>query len=167
MDISAWPIESILQLPDHCFGPKQFVGMISGKEGDGVDYVVSSVVLPAHMVVWALYCSCRQTAITAWKLGFRIGPVAVYVTATYNALPRVFPNLGHADFLYEIWSQPTEMLYWGGFKQYHATGGNRLVIALKTVSGTGYREAAAGIVISEVPTEVPNCLITNMDRNPI
>ncbi len=166
MDVRNWPMDRIMQLPDRCFGRRWFVGMISGKEDAGADYIVAEPELPTAMVVWGMYLTIRQTAITGWKLSYRLGPDMVYDAASFDALERVFPNLAHISFLYEIWSNNCDQMIVTGLRNFVEPNGRRLVMAIATVDGTGYREAAAGLLISSIPKEVPDWLLSAKDRIP-
>jgi len=162
MDVSKWPLNKIVQLPDFCFGRKWFIGMISGKEGSGADFVVSDEKLPDRMVVWGFYCTGRQTAMTSWEITYRMGPVQVYDGDSCALLPRVFTGLGHPKFFNEIWSQNGEPMFVMGLRKFVEPNGKRLVMAITTNDGTGYREFSAGIVISTFPTEVPDWIVSGL-----
>lgn len=164
MRIDNWPLDKIMQLPDRCFGRRWFAGMISGKEGPGNDFIVSDVKLPSRMVVWGFYCTGRQTALTAWEISYRLGPARVYDLALFRLLERVFPDLGHTTFVNEIWSKNGEPMFVMGLRTLVEPLDRRLVMAITTNDGTGYREFGAGLYISSIPKEVPDWLVSAEDR---
>lgn len=158
MDISRWSLDRIMQLPDYAFGRRWFVGTISGKDGSGADFVVADEKLPDRIVVWGFYCSVRQVAMTSWEITYRLGPLQVYNGVSCARLPRVFPGMGHPSFFNEVWSQNGAPMFVMGIRKFVEVQGRRLVMALTTNDGTGYREASAGILISAFPREVPDYL---------
>lgn len=165
MDIRNWPAERIMQLPDCVFGRRWFVGMISGKEGAGADFIVSDEPLPDRMVVWGLFITGRQTAMSSWEVTFRLGQDLTYNLATVEVLPRIFPGLAHPTFVNEIWNQNGACTWWPGLRNYVEAQGKRLVMVLTTNDGTGYREFSAGLLISSVPREIPEWLISGQGKN--
>lgn len=162
MDVSRWPLDKMEQLPDFVFGRKYFIGTISGKDGTGAEFVVSDEKLPNRMVVWGFYCTGRQEAMTSWEITYRMGPLMPYNGNSFMELPRVFQGLGHPSFMNEIWSQNGNPMFVMGLRQFVEPQGKRLVIALTTNDGTGYREFSMGIVISTLPREVPDWVFSGL-----
>jgi len=162
MDISKWPLDKIVQLPDFCFGRRWFVGMIFGKDGPGMDVAVSDEPLPNRMVVWALFCSGRQAEMTSWEITYRLTSNLIETSATIDKLVKVFRGMGHPSFVNEIWSQSGTPVYWRGLRNFVEAQGRRLCMGLTTNDGTGYREFAAGLLISAFPREVPDWVVSGM-----
>ena len=54
MEIRNWPMDRIMQLPDHCFG-RRFSVIFSGSVGAfGTSYFISELSLPDRCVLWEL-----------------------------------------------------------------------------------------------------------------
>ncbi len=162
MDISKWSLDKIVQLPDFVFGRRYFIGMISGKDGPGADFVIADEALPNRMVVWGFYCSGRQEAMTSWEVTYRMGAKQTYNGDSCAELQRVFPGMGHPSFFNEIWSQGGEPVFVMGIRNFVEPQGKRLVMAITTNNGTGYREFSAGILISAFPREVPDWVVSGL-----
>jgi len=76
MDIRKWPLDQILQLPDHCFGRRFPVGVAGNPFAQTISYEISDIALPEVCVLWELafwsWSTDAQLISVVLKLGDQI-----------------------------------------------------------------------------------------------
>ena len=73
MDVTKWPIDQIMQLPDHCFGRRWWVGTQCYADDGKVGYGFAEEPFPDQFVLWAVMVGCHSPSMTeAMKLTIRV-----------------------------------------------------------------------------------------------
>ncbi len=160
MDIRNWPLGRIMQLPDHCFGRRFVIScLIEGSDAAPV-WDISEMALPEWAVLWELVVWCREGggAVSSLRLG--LGDQLPTSAAMMGTLEPLIPGLGITGI------EPRSILL-GYFIDprfqnirfpIHSVG-RRLVIEVSSVA-TKTPFVGVGIVISSIPKEVPDCLLS-------
>ncbi len=164
MDIRNWPLDKIMQLPDNLFGQHWPVGISVFHETELLLYDISEMALPEVMVIWEMnYIYCQAT-LGAGECSLALGDVLPTTDAQFDALEPLFRDLGQLVF-------PRRHLV------AQAVGGTRRMNMRKAVHTAGRRLVGrfefagpltqwgqAYLVISSIPKEVPDCLLSGQGR---
>ena len=160
MDIRHWGLNKIMQLPDCCFGRRFMVSCALDIGAAQREYDISEVALPETCVIWELVIdgsgSFGDRGIVRIALGDQL-PTAV---AMFNELDPLFMGLG----LQGAEPRPLELnggevLSFRMLRMPVAAAGRRLVIEGITGETITCR-VFVGIVVSGVPKEVPDWLVS-------
>lgn len=160
MDIRNWSMDQVMQLPDHCFGTKRLVAMCG--EGMLTDpaFDICETGLGERTVVWGTSIWHLESAVAVGSVRFKLGDQLPATLAAFDALEDMFPEMvcvaGYRSVL-------TCTGYTGGtwlpMRRMFQTSGRRIVMALGMV-GLSAGIVNAAILISSVPREVPDCLLS-------
>lgn len=159
MDISRWNPNQIMQLPDWCFGNRWWVGEYMGST-TGVCYErIGEELLPQRFVLWGiLVCTRSPSCAEAMRLSIRLaGSVPPSVDA-WKKSSRLLGDISTAPILFELYTNPNGLDWIGGIKQLVEPNGRRLALISSGDQSNAY-EMTVGLLISAVPTEVPDWLI--------
>ena len=158
MNIYDWPIQKKMLLPDYCFGRRWPIGVSERCKLAEYGYAISPEALPEITVIWELLIWMSSTDPGAAWFGFRLGDQLPANDAEYLGMEDLFPFY---DFITEdrssLWGSPTTNLSVRRLKMPVRTLGRRLVVRFGS-NATAYQQCFAGIVVSSVPTEIPDCL---------
>lgn len=159
MDIRGWSLNKIMQLPDSCFGARWWVGDYLGSTTGSVDYRGGEEILPRPFVVWGVMVSARSPAcLEALRLTIRLGGSTVSTVAAAKSLDRLLKGISVADILYEFYVNSNGATWIGCERQLVDPNGRRLVMVANGDQVIQY-EMTVGVLISAVPTEVPDWLV--------
>lgn len=159
MDIRNWSLNKILQLPDHCFGPRWWVGDYMGSTTGVVTYKLGGEALPHRFAVWGVLVSARSPAcLEALRLSIRLAGSAASSTATAKLQRRLLDGISHHDTLYELNPNPNGMTWIGCERQIVEPSGGRLSLIANGDQVIAY-EMTVGVLISAVPAEIPDWLV--------
>lgn len=159
MDISSWNPNQVMQLPDWCFGPRWWVGEYMGHTGGEVYYRSGEEVLPYRFVLWGIMVSARSVnCLEALRLTIRIAGSAAASVAEAKAMDRLLKDISIADILYELYVNQNGVTWIGCERQLVEPNGKRLSLVSNGDQSIAY-EMTVGILISAVPTLVPDWLV--------
>ena len=160
MNIRDWPLDRIMQLPDHCFG-RRWPIIFSLKEPYELYFYISEMALPDYCVLWELYvCSSGVAAVgpppTLWDVdvSFKLGDRLPANLVEFTAMEDIFTG---ADEIVNGNRVVRPVLNLSMRMSIHSAG-RRVVVR---VDQTGYNAPVSiGLVISSIPMEVPDCLLS-------
>lgn len=166
MNVQNWGIGRIMELPDWCFG-RRFVVGCTLNQGPATDtWDISEVALPEMCVVWELHILATGTFNEWLYLGIALGDQLPTNLAMFDALDPLFMGLGEQGReprRIRVDIQRTKHL--DRLRMPVAANGRRLVI-----EGRTEEQVSAGvqveIVVSGVPKEVPDWLVSGSLRSP-
>jgi len=160
MRIDNWPMERIMRLPDWCFGRKWAMGEALTVDPEATGFVISQDGLPEVCVIWEVW---GQISAPTWGIGsveFRIGNQLPANLAEFRQLEPLFGPVGEIGIVRSTFITGSmgdfRVL---GIKQKVEAGGRNLVMRMEQRSTTA-GIIQAGIVVSSIPKEVPDWLIS-------
>jgi len=166
MDIRDWPIARIMQLPDWCFGRRWWVGEYMGATNGRAFYNMGDENLPDWFVVWGILISARSpNCLEALRLTMRLGTVLPAAPADVNGMDRILEGVSIPTVTYEFYPNQNGVDWINCDRIVHESQGRRLVMIANGDQTIAY-EMTAGMLISSVPKEVPDWLVSEKDRNP-
>ncbi len=156
MDISNWDMAKIMQLPDHLFGRRWPVLVSQLKAGIGNVYQISANALPERCVVWSVLMTARGAAATNINFSLVLADQLPADDTGFFANEDLFNEFsylaaGEYSMPHTIGNGHIIIPLRTGIK----TGGRRLCVRFRN-NGTGTILGTAGIVVSSVPTEIPD-----------
>lgn len=165
MNIRDWPMGAIMQLPDCCFGRRFLVTCSIHTALPVAAYDISELALPEKAVVWEFFLRGVGVAEAFAAVRLALGDQLPPSVAAMDALEPLFrgwglqgpdPRIINIDARDQIDLRRLRMPL--------STAGRRLILEL--VPGiTGIKNAETGIVVSSIPTEVPDCLVSEYLRS--
>lgn len=159
MDIRNWNPNQIMQLPDYCFGPRWWVGEYLGATDGNFDYAGGTEILPHRLMLWGVLVSARSPAcLEALRLTIRLGGSPAVTVADALKLERLFKHISIPTIMYELYVKSNGVTWIGCERQFVEPNGRKLSICSNGDQVIQY-EMTVGILISAVPTEVPDWLV--------
>jgi hypothetical protein len=157
MNIRDWPMDRVMQLPDHCFGRRWPIDVSSRVYGSAVTYDISEESLPERCVIWNLYIYGAALAASRVCVFLRLGDFLPTVAAEIGAMERLFRmgymSVGQRHVLRISGLGPAINV---PMRMPIAAGGMRLVASF-THHDSVETEAHAIITVSAMPNEVSDC----------
>jgi len=160
MNLRNWSMDQILMLPDHCLSRRfsVFASSLVGPSATGWD--ISELALPDRAIIHEFVIWTAGTFGKFAEMRLALGDQLLTATAEMNRLEPLFSGLG-------VQGAEPRTLTVGGNMAYHLNRlkmfvpaqGRRLVLEVTTSTGVDIH-VTAGIVVSAVPTEVPDCLLS-------
>lgn len=160
MDIRNWGVGSKLQLPDCCFGQRWPIQVAFKQVGIGTQYDISEMALPDICVIWYFSVFFWAGTTANCRLKLALGDRLPATTVEFNALDPLFKDIGlvHGTNRYLTGIYQDNILQLPMKKLVYAQG--RRLIGRWVIDATGTYPCLATIVVSSVPNEVPDCLIS-------
>ena len=165
MDFRSWPLNKIMQLPDECFGSRWPIFFAGGVAAANTGYYISEMALPERCVIWELFIHLTSQggmAIENWDMDFiyKLGD-QLPTAANLAAMETLFKGV---DFIQA--AEKTLRPFSGVLRMRMpvASSGRRICLAARN-NDTEYVTGHTGLVISSVPTEVPDCLFSGKDKS--
>ncbi|MBA7665265.1 hypothetical protein ES703_73335 [subsurface metagenome] len=160
MDIRNWPLGQILQLPDFCFGRRWLVSCTTYSVAGEPFWDIAEIAFPENIVLWewGFWTYALTTAADRWRLA--LGDQLPTTVAMMDALEPFIPGFGEQGMSPRSIRFPYNTS--GNFvrlRQPIHTGGRRLVLECDA-NGTLHAGMMVGVVVSSIPTEVPDCLLS-------
>ena len=162
MDISKWPIHKVMALPDWCFGQKWWIGMTVGTTEGTEEYFFIADLPPDNFVVWDILvspggvvaatsvdvalCLCKETPV--------VGNIRIL-----TGLLRQFGTKGQH---YDMHLSPNSVSYLGPMKVAVEAVNQGIGGCLKLKDETATCESTIAILISAVPREVPDWVVSGL-----
>lgn len=92
IDISNWPIQDVMMLPDYCFGRRWLVGLTFTLTGPGAVYVLSPAKMPDKFVIWNMTINLRWATSSSILATFGMGEQSPGSALEFDNLPKIFPE---------------------------------------------------------------------------
>lgn len=160
MDLSKWSMDEIMQLPDHCFGRRWWIGGEIQTDADATTYFVFEENLPDNLVVWEVLISAAPvSAGTTWGLTLRLCNVAP-TAVTILGMRRLLPGMGNVEGVYDVVATRQGSFEMVPMRCLVESAGDKIGGALTLVLETLDMISTVGVLISSVPRSVPDCLIS-------
>ncbi len=160
MDIRNWSIDDIMKLPDNCFGRRWFVGLTAVLESADAAFDISEMALPEKCVIWSVNLHPTTAIGSLNSIGLALGDHLPVTEPEFAAFDLLFPDwMDDISGRGHLLSPYLSPLSFGRIRKFIPSAGRRIVLRGIRVEGTGLR-VAAQLVVSSVPTEAPDWLIS-------
>jgi len=160
MDIRNWPLDKIMQLPDHCFGRRWPVLFSQGLSAPGTKYFISEMGLPDRCVLWELCCSVVSEVVgvpyECVPFSLALGDNLPVGFNQFWEFENMFPE---ADEISQRMKLFRGNLYLTQLRKPYAAQGRRVVLRVEEVASASW-PFSLGLVFSSIPKEVPDCLLS-------
>ena len=164
MDIRDWPLDRIMQLPEWCFGRKFPVCCAAVAPVDTVVWDISEVGLPEMCVLWQANIDGYVFDGAASRMRIALGDQLPTTTAMMDALDPLINGMGmQGPGPRQIGSVDTRGPLCMDMKMPISAGGRRLVVEV-TAAGTKAASVNVVLIVSTIPKEVPDWLISGQGR---
>ncbi|MBA7690011.1 hypothetical protein ES703_98530 [subsurface metagenome] len=165
MNVSKWPINKIMQLPDCCFGKRWWIGEYIGTTAAELVYFTIKDRLPDWFVLWSMFVQGTDwTAATGINLAVKLADRGVDDDSFWNA-DRLFHQIGSENLTYEFHLTVKGMFYLPYIRSVHESKNNRICGAFKLRVETAPCENQIALLISSVPKEVPDWMFSGQADN--
>jgi len=162
MDVSKWPIDKIMALPDWCFGMKWWVGTYVGTSADGFTPFIIEESVPDRFVLWdVLISTTGHTAATHANISIRLCRQAP-TSSNLKQFRRLLTNFSTRKQSYDIHLPPVATTHLGPMKNLIEAENDKIGGALKLVSETATCENTIACLISSIPKEVPDWVVSGL-----
>lgn len=130
-----------------------------GATGGEVYYRSGQEKLPNRFVLWGILISARSpSCLEALRLTIRLAGSAAASVEAAKAQDRLLDSISRANILYELYVNQNGVTWIGGIKQLVEPNGRRLSLVSNGDQAIAY-EMTVGLLISAVPTEIPDWLV--------
>ena len=161
MDIRNWPMDKIMQLPDHCFGRREMLQLAVDLTGAGSVYSLNPAGLPDKMVIWEVNAAVRAVLASTIHIGLALGEQLPASDAEYNALELVFPNVISSDEDRGEFELCVNSAFSITRIRFPVIAQGRRLIAKFTRHQGNATEGVIAVVFSSIPNEVPSWLCSD------
>lgn len=160
MNIRDWPMNRIMQLPDHCFGRRWEIIFGHHFAAAASEYRISDVALPDVCVLWELHVWFPELltgAASSWAYcSVALGDHLPLTPPEMVAFEPLFPGCEEvAAGLQTIRGN----IHLVNLRKPVMAQGRRVVVDFTSASA-GVFDIALSLVFSSIPTEVPDCLLS-------
>ena len=160
MDIRNWGLDKVMSLPDSMFGRKWPISVSSNIHTEGTDYDIAEIPLPDQAVIWHLSIQHEATLTASSIISLALGDVLPTTDAQFYAYEPVFSSLGTYLAGNRIFGMQGGS---GGLKipmRHPIRPQGRRLVGRFEIPGNYVGTQYAIIVISSLPKEVPDCLLS-------
>jgi len=165
MNIDNWPMDRIMRLPDWCFGRRWWVGEYMGSANGTVHYRLGQEELPDKFVLWGLLIFCRApSCLEAMRLTIRLGDHTPANMDDANTMERLLKGISIQTIGYELYPESNGVTWINCERQLIESAGRKLAIVSNGDQAIAY-EMTVGVLISSLPKEVPDWLISGQGQN--
>lgn len=162
MDISKWPLDKIMALPDWCFGMQWWVGNYVGTTGGVMTYFLIEESVPNRFVLWdVMFCIPMQTAGVRADATLRLcneAPTDISV----KTMPYLVRGFSERVLYYEFKLPQKQTTHIGPMRIGVESQGKHVGGGLKLVSETANCESSVSLLISGIPREVPDWVVLGL-----
>lgn len=160
MDIRKWGLNKIMQLPDSCFGSRWPIIFAQELLGSATGYYISEIALPERSVIWQLFVHVpgvggMALSTLAVHFNYKLGDQTP-TAANFGAMEPLFKGIDYLIAGEKLLKPFSGVL---SFRQPVVASGRRVCLAVENFE-TVLMPFTTGIVVSSVPNEVPDCLIS-------
>jgi len=160
MDIRNWPMERIMQLPDWCFGRRWLISKNGGATVGVPQYFISQESFAEKGVIWAMFVNTNTTAaLNRLNIGLAYADVVPVDNLTFMAKQPVFSGLRETNTMIDICVNGQQTMYWSNIRKSTEPPARKMAICTQSFGG-GAVNFVIGLVVSGVPKEVPDWLIS-------
>jgi len=160
MDISRWPIQRIMTLPDNCFGRRWPIRLKAKGKTATNQFVISMHGLPDVCVVWYFQVFHTHGTIFESYCHLRLGDEIPATWAQFLELERLFPRpavaAGLVDCIYTSWYTTSRFM---SLRMPVQAQGRRIILGVEAGKANGVVFETT-VVVSSIPREVPDCLLS-------
>lgn len=165
MDIRNWPLDKIMQLPDNAFGRKFMVAVEAQVPAGGTAFDIAEIAMPEQFVLWEL--SIYVVRISTFTEYVRIGlaqrlPASL---AEFMLLDPLLHGLG-------IQGPPPRQIMLQGFQTIQTItvrmpfeAQSRKLALMCFAAETNHIWVRVVAVVSSIPKEVPDWIVSGLDKN--
>ena len=165
MNISSWPLGKIMQLPEHCFGRKFIVSMTAYSVLGAPAWDIAEIALPEKCVIWGLSTMVNPQEYQIETFRLALGHTLPATVAAMNELEPIINGLGMQGAGPRSMYQSRYIAYnIQHMKQVIESGGRKAILELTALTETDARMTVA-MVVSSIPREAPEWLISGSDKN--
>lgn len=158
MDVSDWPVDKIMQLPDWCFGRRWWAGTQCYKADGKVSYGYAEERFPDAFVLWAVMVTCYSPSMTeAMKLTLRVAAQPFVDMETVRAADRLLKGTSRIGLWMDLYVGPNEVTYISDIRQYCHYPNKRLAVEANG-DQTNLYYCDVNVLISSVPKQIPDYL---------
>jgi len=162
MDLSRWPFDKIMQLPDWCFGMRWWVGTYVGTQAANPNYFTIEESVPDVFVLWdILICSAGHTAASHLNITFRLCRQTL-TSDTVKNFRRLLRNMSHRAQMYDMHLPPVSVTHVGPMRNIIEARNDRSGGGFKLVGETANCENTVACLISGIPREVPDWVVSGL-----
>lgn len=162
MDVSSWPIDRIMALPDWCFGRRWWIGEYVGTAAGALTYFTIKDRLPDWFVVWQMFLDgTDREAGTGIDLTIRLADGGGDNDSFWKA-NRLFQQIASENMTYEWFLNVNGHFYLRNLRTAHESKNNRICGAFKIRNETATCENQIALLISSVPREVPDWVVSGL-----
>jgi hypothetical protein len=159
MNIKDWPLDQVMQLPDHVFG-RRFPLVFKGQVGSGAaEFAMSGLSLPDRAVLWEVdilgSTTSAQGARSVYGAGFAFATKLPTSTAEFAALPQFLPGSDILASGVPVFFLPTHM---HNIRFPVAAMGQNVAVMAQNI-GTLTINWIVTTIWSGIPNEVPDCVL--------
>lgn len=162
MDVSKWPLEEVMALPDWCFGKRWWIGMsLNSALAEAVPFFLDENV-PDVFVLWdVLLMSAPATGQTRWDMTIRLCKQEP-TTANVRQFRRLLRGLANPTDYYEIQVPGGGLLHFGPMRNLIEARNDKIGGIFKRIDGTAPQQGQIGFLISGIPREVPDWVVSGL-----
>jgi len=165
MNIDNWPLDRIMRLPDWCFGRRWWTGTYTGTTNGGSEFWICEENLPDKFVVWGVMFSFRTpNGTNMMRVSIRLGDRLPANLDEFRTKERVFKNVSVPNIVYEFYVPSNDIRWIPAERQLIESAGRRMVM-LTNGDGVNTHEGTVALLISAMPKEVPDWLISGRDKS--
>lgn len=162
MDISRWPLDRIMQLPDWCYGRRWWIGMYLGTQAAQTSYFLIPESVPDVFVLWdILFYTTGNTAATHANLSLRLCRQAPTST-NLKTFKRLLHGIADPKQFYDFHLPSVAVTHLGPMRNLIEARNDRIGGAVKLVGETADCENGIGFLISGIPREVPDWVVSGL-----
>jgi len=165
MDISSWPLGRIMMLPDYLFGRRWVMTNVSAGTAVAPSFKKNRCMLPEYAVLWEICIISDNIVGGHGMIGIRLGDQVPANLAEFERLEEIFPccdceSNGKSRF------NPMQgsAIHLTRLKMAFHTMGRTVVTMHRAGPGLSL-ETSVSMVWSSLPKEIPDCLLTNWEKN--
>lgn len=165
MHIEHWPINRKMRLPDWCFGRRFVVGLSFIVGAEQVYYDICEIPLPDLAVMWELSIWVPDGISPDSYLRLALGDQLPLTQVAFEAMEPLFQTIGSPTVgPRRIWMSGADTYSLRGLRTVIEPQGRRFVGEVENNgSGTGY--VMVNVVVSGVPREIPDWMVSGIPKN--
>ena len=160
MDISTWPIDKIMQLPDHCFGRKFVVSCAVRVVPEATVWDISEIALPNVFVLWQLQIYPYGFTTADSRIRIALGSKLPTAEEQMDRYQPLISDLGiHGTRPRRIYLFQRTGTFIVFMRMPISAQGQRLVIEAHAEADAN-ANVSVQIVVSAIPKEIPEWLFS-------
>ncbi|MBA7677292.1 hypothetical protein ES703_85549 [subsurface metagenome] len=151
-----------MQLPDWCFGKRWWIGEYCGTIAGELVFVTIHDRLPDRFVLWSMFVQGTDwNTATGIDMTIKLAERAYDGDSFWNA-QRLFHQIGTEGMVYEFFLPVKGSFHLRYIRSAHESKNNRICVGLKLRVETTPCENQIGLLISSVPREVPDWIVSGL-----